>query len=171
MNSRNNLNASLPSDISSGSKSGRSTRRTQSGNNPENTIGLPSQPSFAGMRPSRVAALFLVFPAIALLLLGGGPHILYRAPLALLAAWGLWQSKTWAFTLSVVNAGVWLLVFFMVMPFLLIASPGELWLTWLYWLVSTGLVLISCIIMVMPSGRSERAAWKTNGDMKTEPPK
>jgi len=171
MNSKNKLNASFHSHISSRLGSEKPAGRTREGNNPARTIGLPSQPTFAGRRPSRVAAVLLLIAAVAIILFGGGPHVLYRAPLALIAAWGFWQSKTWAFTLSVINAAIWLMVFFMIMPFLLVASPKELWLTWLYWLVTTGFALIPCIIMLTSTGRTEREAWKERDDVKTDHPK
>lgn len=87
------------------------------------------------------------------------PHVIYRVPLALAVAVGLWTRMRWAYPLLWVTAAVWLLVFAMVVPFLLVASPWVLWRPWLYWIVPTALVVTPCVLMSTAAGRSERGTW------------
>lgn len=131
---------------------------------------LPPVPALARTRPSRVAVLLLTIPVIAMVW-GGDPnplyalppHVLYRVPLALVAAWGLWRCRRWAYLLVFINAAVWLLTFLFVVPLLLEYPPWELWVQWLNWLVPTVLVVAACVLMMSAAGRAERARWVREG--------
>lgn len=114
----------------------------------------------ARSRPSRIAVVLLVIAAIASVWQGGLlPHVIYRVPLALITALGLWRSRHWAYPLLFINAAVWVFVFLGIAMFLLVAPPWELWPAWLYWLVPTGLVVSACVLMMSAAGRAERARW------------
>jgi cytochrome c-type biogenesis protein CcmH/NrfF len=47
----------------------------------------------------------------------------------------------------------------MIVPFLLVAPPWELWFQWLYWFIPTALVVTSCVLMTTAAGKAERAKW------------
>jgi len=124
---------------------------------------LPPASALARTRPSRVAVLLLIIAVIGTVWVGPVPHVLYRVPLALVTAWGLWRCRRWAYLLVFINAAVWLLVFLSIVLFLLVAPPWVLWLQWLYWLVPTGLVVAVCVLMMSAAGRAERARWVLTG--------
>jgi uncharacterized membrane protein (DUF2068 family) len=108
--------------------------------------------------------VLLLIAVIASVLLGGLlPHVIYRVPLALVTAFGLWKRRRWAYRLAFINAAVWVLVFLSISMFLLVAPPWELWSAWLYWLVPTGLVVAVCVLMMSTAGRTERAGWPHGG--------
>lgn len=111
-------------------------------------------------RPSRIAVVLLLIAVIASVWqVGLSPHVIYRVPLALITAWGLWRCRRWAYLLVFINAAVWVLIFLSIVMFLLVDPPREIWYAWLYWLVPTGLVVSACLVMMSAAGRAERARW------------
>lgn len=124
---------------------------------------LPQAPDPERTRPSRVGLLLLVIAVIATAWVGPVPHVIYRVPLALVTAWGLWRCRRWAYLLAFINAAVWLLAFLGSVRFLLVAPPWALWLQWLYWLVPTGFVVAVCVLMMSAAGRAERETWVRAG--------
>jgi len=119
-----------------------------------------SQSALARARPSRVAAILLIVASVVTLLPGLLPHVIYRVPLALFTAWGLWQRQRWAYVLTIITAVVWLLLFVGVLPFLLVDLPWVIWPAWLYWLGPTALVVTAWVRMRSAAGRAERASWR-----------
>lgn len=73
----------------------------------------------------RAAAVLFLIAALGTVLIGTfppPPHVVYRVPLALIAAWGLWNRSRWAFPVALIAAIVWLGLFFMILPFAFMAS-------------------------------------------------
>ncbi len=116
-------------------------------------MAIPFRPGFSRQRAA--AALFLV--AIAeTVSIGSVPHVIYRVPLASVAAWGLWKRKRWAFPVALMAAVVWMFVTLVVLPFLLIAPPWQLWRAWLYWGIPAALVIWAVVLLISRAGREER---------------
>lgn len=115
------------------------------------------------VRVSRVSVALLLAAVLISLIAGPTPHVVYRVPLALLTAWGLWHQWRWVYPVALFNGAVWLLMFLVVTPFLLVAPPWVLWLPWLYWLLPTGLVVAVCVLMTTAAARAERAKWASAG--------
>jgi len=118
-----------------------------------------SQSALTRARPSRVAAILIIAACVVTLLPGLLPHVIYRVPLALFTAWGLWQRQRWAYVLTIITAVVWLLLFVGVLPFLLVDLPWVIWPAWLYWLGPTALVVTAWLRMRSAAGRAERVTW------------
>jgi hypothetical protein len=88
------------------------------------------------------------------------PHVVYRVPLALVAAAGLWMRRRWAFPVALIAAMVWMLVTLPILLFVLgdAGPPWELGLArvWLYWGVPAALVLWAVVLLMSRGGREER---------------
>lgn len=127
------------------------------------TPGLPSHPAVEGIRLSRVAAVLLV--CTNLVFLFGFTLYVAIVPLALVPAWGLWRARTWAFAVTIVNAVMWVWLFIVWGAFFIAYSPLPLWAALATWLIPLGFALIACILLFLPAGRAERAAWKVVDDI------
>jgi hypothetical protein len=58
-----------------------------------------------------------------------------------------------------VTCAIWLAMFAVTAPFLLVASPLEILMPWIYWFIPTTLVVVACVLMTTAQGRAERATW------------
>ena len=114
-------------------------------------------------RPSRVAAVLLGIAVLSIVWSFFIPHVLWRVPFAIIAAWGLWRRRRWAYILTLITGVIWTGTFMLLLPFLIVANPLVIWVSWLLWLVPTGLVLAACVVTSKKAGRDERAEWRLAG--------
>lgn len=129
--------------------------------NPNTLNTSPESPQIETKKPrrSRISAVLLIIAVLITLPTFMTPHAILRLPLAIVTIVDLWKTRKWAFTLLWVTGAIWLLVFFTLAMFLLIAPPWELWLQWLYWLIPTSLVVTACVLMTTAAGKAELAKW------------
>lgn len=103
----------------------------------------------------RVAAILIAISMIATILAGPLPHVIYTVPPAAVAMVALWRQSRLALLFAVISLLPWLMIIYLVLPFILFVSPLEAAWAWLYWGGPQVLILSAIGLVASPRGRRE----------------